>query len=364
MSKNKALFSISSLWLWHATRTLVVIKMYLSKNYEIDLISFWNALRFLKDELKWEKVNFIELDDYPNLERWTWFLFYFYLIKDILKSSIIIRNEHLFVKKIENNYDFIFSDGRYWIYSKVTPSFLLSHQLSFIMPKFFKYFNFISDYFNKKYLKNFKLVFIPDYNDFNKSLAWKLSHPKWINSINHKYIWILSSFSNIENKLDNDDKIDYLFIISWYLLENKQNFVNKLILQSNNLSWKKVFVLWDTSSYYKKELENNITIFSYISWKQREFFLKNSSVIISRSWYTTIMDCIELNKKAIFFPTKNQTEQEYLSCFLKQKNYFIIWNNDFNLLKLVWKLNTCDNFNPISKTKYALENIEKIINNN
>jgi len=56
----------------------------------------------------------------------------------------------------------------------------------------------------------------------------------------------------------------------------------------------------------------------------RHKLFKNAEVIISRAGYTTIMDLLELNKKAILYPTPNQTEQEYLANYLKNKNYFII----------------------------------------
>jgi UDP-N-acetylglucosamine transferase subunit ALG13 len=361
MRKNKALFAISNLWLWHATRTLAVINMYLDKKYEIDIISYWYALTFLKDELKSEKINFIELEEYPHLERWNGIMFYYYLLIDLFNTRKLIKQENIFIKNIEHNYDFIFSDGKYWIYSKTVPSFLLSHQLSFVVPKLFIFYKNIVDYFNKRYFKNFRLIFIPDYSDEKLSLAWKLSHPKRISSIDHKYIWILSSFYDQQSELDKQIKIDYLFIVSWYLLENKQNFVDKLIFESKKLDWKKVFILWDTSTFYKKELENDITIYSYVSWKQRKIFFENAWIIISRSGYTTIMDCIELDKKAIFFPTKNQTEQEYLASFLKYNNYFVIWNDSSKLEDLILNIKNTSYFKANYKTKQALNLIDKEI---
>ena len=48
---KKILFAISSLGLGHATRTLPVIKHF-ANSYEIDIISYGNALNFLKTELK------------------------------------------------------------------------------------------------------------------------------------------------------------------------------------------------------------------------------------------------------------------------------------------------------------------------
>lgn len=357
--KKKILFAVSSLWLWHATRTLVVINHFLEKWFFIDIVSFWNALNFLKSEIKNENVKFIEMEDYPALERWTWIKFYYYLICDLVKTKSLIKKEKYYTEKIAKNYDFIFSDWKYGFFSKKVPSFLLSHQLSFIMPKWLSLFWKISDYFNYKYFKNFDLVFIPDYEDEKGSLAWKLSHPIWINKINHKYVWILSSFYNCEKKYN--EKIDYLFTISWYLNEHKDDFINKLLQESKRLNWKKVFVLWDTKNNYKKELENNITIYSFVSWEKRKELFLNAEKIISRAWYTTIMDLVELWKKSIMFPTPNQTEQEYLADFLWNKKVFNFWKYPEKLVELEKDTNGNISFDNITKTNINLKEIEKII---
>lgn len=360
MKKNKALFAVCSLWFWHATRTLVVINYFLDLWYKIDIISFWNALNFLKSELG-NKVGFIELKDYPPLERWKWIMFYLYLIIDLINTNLIIKKENNFVKKIENKYDFIFSDWRYWAYSKVIPSFLLTHQLSFIMPKGLKLFSRISDYINYRCFKKFTYILIPDFENKNASLAWILSHPNWVNKLNHSYIWILSSLNDLSN--DRNSKINYLFTITWYLMEDKYSFVDNLIDQSKILNWKKVFILGDTDNNVKEELENNITIYSYVSWEQRKAFYNNAEIIISRAGYTTIMDLVELEKKAVMYPTPNQTEQEYLAEFLWENKLFVFWNEKSNLLELIKDLKNTNKFKPEFKTKESLQKIEKIIIN-
>lgn len=359
MDNNKILFAISSLWLGHATRTSVIINHFLKKWFEIDILSYWNALNFLKSEFDGEKINFIEFTDYPHLERWKWWKFYYYLILDLIKTNIIIRKENNFVKNLWEKYNFIFSDWRYWVYSKTIPSFLLSHQLDFIMPKWLNFFSHISNYFNYNSFKKFDHIFIPDYEDINNSLAWKLSHPNWIKKLNHSYVWILSSFNEL--KQEKTEKIDYLFTISWYLSEYKDDFLNKLLEQSKKLGWKKVFILWDTKKDYKKELENNITIYSFASWDLRKKLFLNAEIIISRAGYTTIMDLVELSKKAILFPTPNQTEQEYLVKFLSKNNLYVFWWENSNLLELVKKVDNSNIYNTNNKTNFSLEKIEKII---
>jgi len=361
MHKNRILFAISSLGLWHATRSLAIIKYYLDKWYNIDIISFWNTLNYLKNELKNYEINFFNFQDYPALERGEWLFFYFYLFIDLINSKKIIKKENNFTKNIENNYDFIISDWRYWIYSKNIPSFLISHQLSFIMPKWLELFQKLSDKENIKYFKNFNKIFIVDYEDKNNNLAWRLSHPKWINKINYKYIWILSDFYFWDKNKNSTKKINYLFTITWYLQKHKKEFIDELIYQAKKLNWRKIFLLWDTSKKYKKQLENNICLYSYIWWQKKMDLFNNADIIVSRSWYTTIMDLVELEKKAILFPTPNQTEQEYLAEYLWKENKFVIWGKNFNLTNLVKKLKNINILKYKEKTKEALEKIDEEI---
>jgi len=358
----KALFAVSSLGLWHATRSLTVIKHYLKKGYKIDIISYWNALNYLKKELEEHNVWFFELKDYPELERWFGLKFYVYLILDLIKTGYSFRKENLFVKKISKEYNFIFSDGRYWIYDKNTPSFLLSHQLSFSMPNRLLSFQYISDLVNQRHFKKFQKIFVPDYKDVNQNLAGKLSHPRKINKINHKYIWILSDFHDWKD-LILDEKIDYLFTITGYLLKQKKSFLASLLEEAKKLKWKKVFILGDISSSYKKELENNITVYSYLSSKEKKKFFNSADVIISRTGYTTIMDLVELEKKAILFPTPNQTEQEYLADYLLKKELFVIGNDPKNLQKLIDKVNNIGETSFDKKTKESLILINEDIRN-
>lgn len=335
---KNALFSVSSLWLGHATRTLAIIKYYLDLGFSITIISYWNALNFLKQELVDSKnIDFIELQDYPALERWVWLKFYYYLIIDILRVKSLIKKENKFVNSLWNNFDFIFSDGRYWVYSKGIKSYLLSHQISFELPKKLSIFKKISDLGNYNYFKNFNSILIPDFEDEKFSLAWKLSHNHILEKLNYNYVWPISSYLDLKNKQKN---IDYYFIISWYLEEHKENFVNKLIEQAKYLEWIKVFVLGDTFSDYVKHIkEYDITIYSSVSSTQRLDLFSRANVIISRAWYTTVMDLILNDKKAILFPTKNQTEQEYLATYLDDKWLFVNWWEDnFNLKDLISKL--------------------------
>lgn len=357
--KKKILFTVSSLGLGHATRTIAVINHFRDR-YDLTVISYGNTLAFLEKELGNDSVEFISFEDYPKLERGEGFKFYYYLVTDLIKTNVIIKKERKKIAEIEDDYDFIFSDGRYGFYSTKIPSFLLSHQITFIPPKGLASFVFLSDLGNYFYFKHFNTLFIPDFKNLEHSLAGKLSHPRFLKYLNHQYIGLLSSYS----KMPLPKNIDYLFVISGYLEEHKNNFVSKLLEQAKKLKGKKVFVLGNADSEEITEMDEfDIRIYSSAQSNLRKELLNRAKVVISRTGYTTIMDLVELDKQAILFATPNQSEQEYLARFNYFQDYFVIGEdeNNFDLEKLTLELSKKSPFPAPGKTKQALLEIEKRI---
>ena len=54
----------------------------------------------------------------------------------------------------------------------------------------------------------------------------------------------------------------------------------------------------------------------------------NANVVISRSGYTTVMDLLKLQKKAILIPTPGQPEQEYLGRYLSRLQLAVVANQE------------------------------------
>ena len=63
-----------------------------------------------------------------------------------------------------------------------------------------------------------------------------------------------------------------------------------------------------------------------------EHYLQQAEVVICRSGYSTVMDLMALEKKAIFIPTPGQTEQEYLAKWLMDRKMALVYiQKKFNL---------------------------------
>ena len=355
---RRILIAVSSLGLGHATRSLPIIKSYVHMKWRVSVLSHGNALRFLQEELKNREIGFIDLRDYPNLERGSGVAYFFYLAADLFTTCRLIFQERRFVRKREDQYDCIISDGRYGICSYSIPSFTISHQISFIMPKGLGLFRRVVARANASFLGRFDEVFIPDFPGKRWNLSGKLSHNGVTEHLPHAWVGVLSSYSREEA----EEEIDYLFIISGYLQDQRQSFTRRLIEEAKNLAGAKVFVLGDTSKSEAVLLQKeNITIYPVATGELRTRLFNQARLIVSRSGYTTVMDLAELEKPGILFATPRQTEQEYLADFLGAKGWYVTSRQQdrLDLSCLVNKVRRTKPFQAPWKTKESLKIIHQ-----
>ena len=106
------------------------------------------------------------------------------------------------------------------------------------------------------------------------------------------------------------------------------------------------------------EIKNHLTAV------ELNLVLQQSKIIISRSGYTTVMDLVKLQKKAILVPTPGQTEQEYLAKYLHHKNiFYCAGQNNFSLPDEIKKASSFSyNEIAISLNDYEYE-IENFVQN-
>jgi uncharacterized protein (TIGR00661 family) len=357
--RRRALFAVLGMGLGHATRTLALIRAWLARGYAVTVVSDGNALAFLRMELEDEAgVDFIQSPDYPPLERGTGWRLYWYLLLDLLHTWRLIRREHREAQGIACEYDFIFSDCKYGYYSAWTPSFVLSHQIAFVPPKGLREAAWLTENVNVAALRNFDLLFIPDYFGPSRNLAGNLAHSRALHRCRHRYIGVLSSYQHQEVPQD----IDYLFVISGYLLEHKESFVRDLLEQAAALPGHKVFVLGNARgdpSVYDPYRQASLEIHTVASGPLRQQLFARARVVVSRAGYTTVMDLVEHGKRALLIPTPNQTEQEYLAVYLSGQHYYVA-RDQYAGVDLAPALRECEQtrvFEPPWKTEESVRRI-------
>ncbi|WP_298220091.1 glycosyltransferase [Halothiobacillus sp.] len=357
-----ALFAVSSLGLGHATRSLVLIHAFLAEGYRVTVISTGNALAFMRLELAdHPAVEWQDWSDYPPLERGTGWRFYAYLALDLFTTWRRIREEHRRFQSIACDYDFVFSDGRYGMYSRWVPSFILSHQIAFIPPKGLQEVSWLSDHLNVAALKKFDCIFIPDYPCPSLNLTGNLSHTAVLQHTRREYVGIMSSYPHQEQEQERD--IDYLFVISGYLHEHKGAFVRDLLVQAKNLPGKKVFVLGDAEAdpaQYRDAVSELLEVYPLATGPLRQSLFARAQCVVSRAGYTTVMDLVEHDKRALLIPTPNQTEQEYLGYYLDSLNYFVSRDQAkaFDLVAALAETENTRRFDPPWRTQETVHRIQ------
>jgi uncharacterized protein (TIGR00661 family) len=191
----------------------------------------------------------------------------------------------------------IVSDHRYGFRSKSIPSIFVTHQVTLPVKGIQK----LANHWHTKQLQKFTALWILD--DEKHTYAGKLSTPT--TNLRLHYIGIQSRFS--EGEYPSEDFV--LAVISGpepYAYQFFQDIVS--LAKTSNQEIKCIC----PAVYPVKELPVNLEVFHHLAWKEMDELFYRCSAIISRSGYTTIMDVARLHKKATYFPTPGQSEQEYL----------------------------------------------------
>lgn len=223
---------------------------------------------------------------------------------DLLKSSLnffkAISNENKFIRSFEllNKIDLVISDHRYGFYSRIKPSYFITHQLNLPISK---WYYFIQLWHEVK-LHKFTTLWILDTAQYK--FAGKLSMPIKHNSL--EYIGLYSRFKciSITNLV-----YDYLIVISGPS-SYSSTFISELKLKID-FSNKSVAVLYPSN--YELEHESGFKYFEANNLKQNDELFFKSKIIISRFGYSTLMDLVLTNKRGLLIPTKGQKEQHYLA---------------------------------------------------
>lgn len=244
---------------------------------------------------------------------------YLQILKQGIKIIKSVKTENKWVTEYctMNPVDIIISDNRYGFYNSATKSIFISHQLQIEVPVF-------KNIINKKlskFINSFDLCWIPDNESFN--LSGELSDTTLL-KISAEYIGILSRFKKIEAEL----KYDYLFIVSGPKPENYL-FLKTVEDKISRTQSKKIAVVSTTKS---TQPNSEVDYFYHPTTKALNQLFNESQCVISKNGYTTIMELVALNKKAILIPTKGQFEQEYLAKHIKSKHITFVKNlNEVNL---------------------------------
>ncbi|MBV7528665.1 glycosyltransferase [Chitinophaga sp. sic0106] len=240
------------------------------------------------------------------------------IMQQIPKIIGAIKNEQRWLQKIvkEHQINAVISDNRFGLYHKSVPTVFITHQLLIKTP-FGGWIERTLQRINYSYIRKYSACWIPDIQGDN-NLSGELAHPATLPATKTTYLGCLSRFEPQENV---QKKYDLLVLISGP--EPQRSNLEKMVLsQIKDLSLTALIVSGKPGTPQQVEIAPGITQVNHLNATELNKAMLASEMVLSRSGYTTLMDLVKLDKKAILVPTPGQSEQVYLGEYLMEKGYF------------------------------------------
>lgn len=301
--------------LGHATRCIPIIYSLIANGATVFVAAEGAVASLIKKEFP--QIKILPLSGYCVHYSKKGSFFSFKLLLQIPRLLFVIYKEHKWLKKAIKLYklDAVISDNRPGLYSKAIHSIYITHQLSIKTGN--RFTEWVAQKIHYFFINRFSECWVPD-NDTGNDLAGKLSHPSIMPLKPVKYIGPLSRF----NKKETEKKYDLLISISGP--EPQRTIFEKLLLsQLQVFNGKVLLVRGLPEETITSNMEvDGIEMVNHLSSEELSAALQQSKMVICRSGYTSVMDLMALQQKAILVPTPGQTEQEYLADYMAEKEYF------------------------------------------
>jgi len=312
--------------LGHATRCIPVIKELINNGCEVLIAAEGPCFSLLQNEFP--ELRHLSIPAYNMHYSRRRSFFTLTILSQLPKLLLAICKEHSWLKKVvrKEGIDAVISDNRFGLYHRTIPSIYITHQLLIKTGNTFT--EKIAQRIHYRFIKKYTACWVPDMEQ-EPSLAGKLSHPDKLPATIVNYIGCLSRFEKIPAI---EKKYALLIIISGP--EPQRTIFENIILQQLPLFNGTVLLLRGLPADLPVDNEQNDTvqIINHLSAAALNTAIQQAGIVISRSGYTTILDLVKLQQKAILVPTPGQTEQEYLAAHLSaQKIVYTLEQDNFLL---------------------------------
>ena len=301
--------------LGHASRCVPLVQRLLDEGHEVVLGGDGDSLTLLRKHFPQLRYTYLAplnlrystgnrqvlamLKALPKLILWS--------VKDHSMLRAILREEH---------FDQVISDNRFGFYNKQVECVYITHQLHIMLPRGWKWAEPLVSRLHARVYAHFNKVWVPDYKEYDQSLAGDLSH----NDANVKYIGPLSRFQNIQiNRINHN----YSIVAVLSGLEPHRSFLERELVSRYDGTDENVLIVQGLMHRPNTCIKRgNITLVPYMSDAELVPALLGAKHIIARSGYSTIMDFYQLDvlNKAELIPTPGQPEQEYLATLHDKNN--------------------------------------------
>jgi uncharacterized protein (TIGR00661 family) len=315
--------------LGHATRCIPIIKSLVNAGHNVIIAGNATQQSLLRAEFP--NLTFIVLNGYGISYASSKRILPLKILWQVPKILKSIRKENVWLNKVVDEYkiDLVISDNRFGMHTKKCPCIFITHQLTIKMP--YLWLQNFARRINYHFINKFTACWVPDIAEEN-NVAGILSHPKVLPNIPVHYLGLLSRFTKLEVV---EKKFDYCIMLSGP--EPQRTLLEEKILSTmGNITGNILLVRGKPDSTETIAKPANTTIVNHLIGNELNIAIQQSEYIISRSGYTTVMELLALQKKAILIPTPGQTEQEYLAQqLMKQQWCYAVQQNEFDMASAI-----------------------------
>ncbi|MCL6523617.1 MAG: glycosyl transferase family 28 [Thermoflavifilum sp.] len=323
MARKRILVAPLDWGLGHVTRCIPLIQELLQQSCEVWLAAEGMHAQLLHQEFP--ELPLLPLRGYRI--RYTGGhgggLFVWNIARQIPQMMRTIEDEQKWLQQTFRTYrwDAVISDNRFGLFHPDIPTVIITHQLQILLPHWLQLFPGATTALrtlNYRYIERYTHCWVPDWAG-PENLSGKLSHPHHLPR-NIRYIGPLSRLRRLS---DVEKNYDLIALISGP--EPQRSLLEKrLIEQLQHAPVRSLLIRGKPNeSNQAMPISPSLTTIAHLPAEQLNAALQAAHAVISRSGYTTIMDLVALNQKAILIPTPGQTEQEYLAVYHYQKGSFL-----------------------------------------
>lgn len=354
LPKKRVLVAVLNWGLGHAARCIPLISALQAAGHHVLLAADGRAGKLLQKEFP--VLEYVELPAY-NIRygssnmilniAWQWPKIIFTAWQEHQKMKVLIDQYQL---------DLVISDSRFGCFNSNIKSIFITHQLWIKTPM--PSLSFLVNKLNHLVIRRFDECWVPD-RDKAMPLAGDLSRP--IPNQVHRYLGILSRMTPEleENTLGSHSIVAILSGPE----PQRSRFEELIIAQAKDLDQPLLLIQGKAEVKAVEKQEGQITIQSFASGPELNAILLHADLILCRSGYSSLMDLVSLNKRAILVPTPGQTEQEYLAKLCLNRGWF--YSQPQHKFDLQEAIEASERYHPDPKlkgVKNRLEELKAVVN--
>jgi len=316
--------------LGHATRCIPLIMAFREQGCEVVMAADGTAAALLRQAFP--HLRLLDLKGYRVRYSRNAGLLPFALLLQLPRLLAVMRYEKRWLAAMleKEQFDLVVSDNRPGLWTKKATTVYITHQLQ-ILSGMGAWMDRLLRSLHLRIMRKFDHIWVPDI-DGTACMAGMLSHPSHY-PYKVKYIGPISRF---KHGTSTHQDIDLLIVLSGP--EPQRSILEARLLKETAAFQGKIVLVQGKENSKIPNLGDNVSVISLADPETLYHLLMRAKLVICRSGYTSLMDLLRLQVKAVLIPTPGQTEQEYLAERMEVLHCFpYMTQNEASLSKAIKK---------------------------